>query len=257
MSETPFYRTRLGEELSRRTQKNSRYSLRAFARAMDIDVGLLSKVMSSKRRLSLGTAYQLVDKINMEPGERRMFLQSVIAEQAHGKIGNALEAEQPHEIAQDQFRVIADLHHYAILELTYLKDFQSSVPWIAAQLGMTVFETRLAIERLTRLGLLKDVNGQLVKTTANLTTADKSITTPAHIKHQKQALEKAIESLESDPVEIRNMTSMTLSIDPRKLPVAKKMIAEFMEQLADQLEAGTKTKVYELTVNLYPLQKEK
>jgi hypothetical protein len=68
-------------------------------------------------------------------------------------------------------------------------------------------------------------------------------------------LEKAVISVEEDPIEARSMTGMTMAIDPAKLPEAKQMITEFNRGLCKFLESGPRKQVYQLGVCLYPLQK--
>jgi uncharacterized protein (TIGR02147 family) len=105
------------------------------------------------------------------------------------------------------------------------------------------------------LDLLEEKRGTLRKTDAVLTTADKSISTPALKRRQKQVLEKAIEALERDPVELRDTTALCMAIDPKKIPEAKKRIQEFKKSLCAFLESDKREKVYELSISLFSTQK--
>jgi len=87
--------------------------------------------------------------------------------------------------------------------------------------------------------------------------SDKDLTTPALRKHQKQLLEKAILSLENDPIEIRNMSGMMMVADPALIPEAKKLIEECSKKVSRLLQSGRKTQVYQFHVSLYPIQKPK
>jgi hypothetical protein len=49
---------------------------------------------------------------------------------------------------------------------------------------------------------------------------------------------------------------MTMAIDPRKLPLAKTLIREFRFRLAELLETGNRTEVYNLNVQLVPVTKK-
>jgi len=49
---------------------------------------------------------------------------------------------------------------------------------------------------------------------------------------------------------------MTLAVCEEKIPEAKARIEKFLCDLTDFLEDGERSRVYELTVNLFPLQKE-
>ena len=63
--------------------------------------------------------------------------------------------------------------------------------------------------------------------------------------------------MENDPVTQRNFQATTIAIDTEKMEFAKKMIQDFMSNLAGYLEKGEKKEVYQLSVGLFPLTKEK
>jgi uncharacterized protein (TIGR02147 family) len=103
--------------------------------------------------------------------------------------------------------------------------------------------------------VLQQINGKLRFVDQNITTADKSITTPALKRRQRQILEKTIDSLENDTIDSRSMTGMTMAIDPAKIAEAKKLISEFNQKISRLLENGKQTEVYELQIALFPLTK--
>lgn len=257
-----FYRSYLKDELTRRTESNPRYSLRAFAKALQIDPTGLSKILSNKKILSLKTAEKMLSRLPMANETRDIFLSSVVKEQQTRSLQRMrrdvlhYDKTSVKELSGDVFRVISDWYHYAILELTLTKDFQSDARWISKHLGISVMETKMAIERLLAIGLLENNDGRLTKTDRMISTGDTSKTTPAHIKNQMQILDKAKYSLENDPIGERSMTGMTMAVEESKLPLAKKLIDEFMDSLCSFLESGTRERVYQLSVCLYPLQKK-
>ena len=90
-----------------------------------------------------------------------------------------------------------------------------------------------------------------------MTTANRSVTTPILRQAQKALRLKVIESLENDPIEVRSMTSMSMAIDPEKLPEARRLIEEFQEKLSTFLESENKERAYQLPISLFPLDKER
>lgn len=76
-----FYRTYLKQELKRRKEKNSRYSLRAFAQTLAIDNGQLSKIISGKALLSVDLADAIAKKLKLIGSDRTNFLVSAAEEQ--------------------------------------------------------------------------------------------------------------------------------------------------------------------------------
>jgi plasmid maintenance system antidote protein VapI len=79
------YRDFLKAELISRSRKNSMYSLRAFARDLQIHPGRLCEILSGKQGLSLGAAARLADHLQLDPGNRENFLDMVQAEHARSR----------------------------------------------------------------------------------------------------------------------------------------------------------------------------
>lgn len=251
--------------LTTRIEKNSRYSLRAFASAIGVNAGTLSQVLAGKRDLSFKMAQELLPKLELNPTEESRFLESLAkATKKRGlqrvhpdfkKFTLNPNRLRPTELTLDVFYVIADWYHYAILDLPFLKDFESDLNWIAKRLGISQTEATVAIQRLCSLDLMEWKDEKLVKTNGSLTTSDKTVTTSALKKRQKQILHKSIESLEKDSIEIRNHSAMTMAISTHKIPEAKKRIEAFLLEMSSFLEDGTQDRMYEMTINLFPLDK--
>lgn len=264
MNDTDFFQEYLNAELAQRCERNSRYSVRAFARALGIDVASLSRILSGKQVPSYKICETVFLKLGLSPTEQKKFLISVAAKQKAVGLKRIAPIfkdvgqhnEQRRDLTTDIWRVIADWYHGAIMELTFTNNFNSDHKWIAQQLAISEAEVKLAIKRLIRLKLLEEQDGALRKTIAQVSSADKNITSSAHKRLQKQVLKKAVESLENDDIEIRNMTSMVMAIDPQKIPQAKKMIQNFSRELCVYLESGKRTQVYQLGVCLYPISKK-
>jgi uncharacterized protein (TIGR02147 family) len=262
MSTDDFYRSCIQSELDRRIQKNHSYSLRAFARALRLEPGALSQFLSGKRIPSLKASQKILQALDLSVEDRKAFLSSLVKRhQARGlkRLSPALrsiEIEEPRKvISADAFRIIGDWYHYALLLLAETEGFKADNRWVASRLGISQMEAKFAFDRLQDLKLLQKVDGKWRFVDQDITTEDKSLTTPALKRRQKQVLEKAIEALENDPIETRSMTGMTMAIDPEKIPEAKKLISEFNRKMSKFLETGKKSEVYELQISLFSLQK--
>jgi uncharacterized protein (TIGR02147 family) len=260
------YRSYLRDELEHRLAANPRYSMRAFARDLKMSPQMLSFVLNRKKSVSPETAAKLADRLNLSPEDASHFVDLVMlvhSRQAPMKklIEFRIEARaktqdfQYRSIEVEAFKAIADWQHYALLELPQTKGFKSDIPWIARRLGMTGFEVKQAVERLKRLELLEeDERGRLRRTELNL-TATYGAPNAALRKLAKQFLEKAAESLESQSLEERDITNITMAIDPKLLPEAKTMITEFRRKLCAFLEQGEQSEVYTFAPALFRLTK--
>lgn len=252
-----FYLARLWAEFSGRTERNPRYSLRSFARDLGMNSGSLSQILSGHRIPRPALSAKIATKLNLETAEKRVFINSSAS--APRLVESTLEQEftsQTASIEQDKFEAIAAWYYSAILESTYLDDFQNSAEWISKRLGITEIEGRSAIDRLKRLGLLKEENGCLRKTSQHLTTFDKAATTTAHRQHQTAFLRLAAESVTSLPVDKRVSSGITMAIDADKLEIARDMIQSFARELCTVLETGKRHSVARLQINLFPIDHE-
>jgi hypothetical protein len=54
-------------------------------------------------------------------------------------------------------------------------------------------------------------------------------------------------------LESRDVTSITLAVDPGKLRLASEAIKRFRRELAGLLETGQRTEVYHLNIQLIPI----
>lgn len=250
-----------------RIARNSRFSMRAFARDLQLQPSALSQILSGKRSISDRLVNRIFSKISLTPKEQMLFLVSLAnTKQQSGfkrispklklllKKQNHSSVQLAYQLSTEKFSIIADWYHYAILELTQVEGFISQTEWIAVQLGLQTVQVELAIDRLVEVGLLKWDNNHLVKAKLQYEVTDKHITTLALRVRQRQILEKSILSLEQDPIETRKHSAMTLAIDPDRLDEAKSRIDHFIQELTAFLEGGKQKKVYELLVNLFPLQ---
>lgn len=242
---------KLSEVLTESRLRNPAYSLRAFAKKLDLSPSAVSEILNGKRNVSKKLAEKVVHKLCLDPRETK----SIIGLFEGNKIpqSSAVTQSDAMAVSMDHFHLISDWYHSAILSLSETKDFSSEPTWIAKRLNIKVLEAKSALERLERLGLMeRDARGKLKATHFQFQSPDE-ISSVALRKAHLQKFDLAKSSLERDKINERDFTAMTLAMDISKLPIAKKMIREFRDRLTEYLESGPKTQVYELCVQLFPL----
>jgi transcriptional regulator with XRE-family HTH domain len=245
--ERASFRLWLQKQFTERCRRNPRYSLRAFAKALEMDASTLSQVLSGKRKISKNIIKAICDKLSASPKEMGFF----------GLSSRANGAEVDYfQVNMDTFSVISDWYHYAILELTFTSEFKSDAKWIAKKLSITVEEAKAAIERLKRLGLLLEENGSLIKSSRFLTNNAEVNTSAAHQQLQRQIVEKALVAIDEVSAEEKDITSMTMAIDLSNLNQARELIRRFRRDICSLLEDGEQTQVYHLGIQLYPVSKK-
>ena len=249
----PDFRHYLREELLRRTRDNPKYSLRAFAGALGVQSGFLSKILNGQRRVTPKS----IEKFGRKLGLTEDQIQSYLPTSAAPAELRTVAVPNFKNLAEDHFQVISDWYHFAILELATIKGFQPKPRWISAKLGLPIAETEEAIARLVRLGYVTiRRNGAWKLGEGHTTTLGIDIQTQALQKLQSQVLEMAKRALYDVPGDFRDQSTMTVAVDSDRLDEAKKMIRTFRRKLATYLETGEKRdSVYQLSVALYPVTK--
>ena len=248
LSETQRTRFRywLQSRLATRCQKNPKYSLRAFAKNLEMDPSSISQLLSGKRAPSMGTVLKICEKLSATPKDLKNL----------GMPGYAKnDQDEFYSLAEDTFAVMADWYHYAILELTFTTHCKADPSWIAKELDLSLAETKVALERLFRLGLLRMKDGKLLKTRERITNHGGIQTSAARKNLQRQVLGKAIKAIDDTPQEHKDISSITMAIDPRSLDKAREMIQQFRRDLCDVLEQGKQSRVFNLAIQLYPISK--
>ena len=238
--------------LAEKVKRNPQFSLRAFARLVDVSPAVLSRILSGKRKLTFNLAVRIADALVLGPIERDT-LYSFFTNPSETE--KSAEEKHEKELSIDCFNAMKEWYHYGITQLLYMDAFQDDPKWIAKMLSISELEAKLAVDRLLRLQILdRDEDGRLYRTSTHLSTTTDIAS--SGIRHfQKQILEKSIESLEKDDISERDITSITIAINEDRIHEAKKEIMRFRKKMAEFLAEGEKTRVYNLGVHLIPLSK--
>lgn len=234
----------------KRTEKNPSFSIRSLAKFLGVSHSLLSLVLNDKRPISKQMAKIIVERLNLTEKQKDLILsENNISPKA------ALSLEY-NKLDLDQFASISEWQHYAILSLLDTPDFKMNVEWVAKRLNISNLLTKTSLQRLIRLKLIsKNASGVWQQTSKSI-VVENTKSTYATKKFQSQLLKKAYESLQNDPIETRDVSSITFAMNPKQIPHALKKIREFRRKLCKELESmGDQEEVYNLCVQIYPITK--
>ena len=250
----------LEQELERRCSRNNQYSLRAFARDAGLSVSGLSQILSGKQGVSAERVVALADKLGATVDEIRYLRDLAASQYARSRKARELASarlEQPtpaegQALALDAFRVVADWHHFAILELALVKGFKREPQWMSARLGISKPQVTRAIARLVRLGLLEETSSGSLRPTADFTFTPSGVPSDAIRHFHTQVLEKALSSLHTQPVEDRDFSSTMLAIRKKDLPEAQRRLRKMRREFCARLAASSdKDEVYCLSMQFF------
>ena len=259
------YQHFLLSEFESRKSRNAGYSLRAFARDLDVAAPKLSEILRGKCGLSEASALRISGKIGLSLTETQLFVDlvnakhsrsKVLKQKAQEKLKSSTAYASYSELSLDTFKIISDWSHFAILELTEVENFKSNHKWIAKKLDLPLAHVESAVERLLDFGLLENVAGKWVQT-------QKSLSTPSGVpsseikKYHRQILSKAEKSLTEDEISTRDFSAMTMAIPEDAFAEIQNEIKMFRRMISNKyLKKDKKTRVYSLAIQLFPLDKK-
>jgi uncharacterized protein (TIGR02147 family) len=264
------YREILNDYFLLKKEFNPSYSLRAFARDLNIPSSNLVNIINGKLGISKKRAENIADQLNFSRFEKVKFINLVQAESSRSKKERLVASEKLSRLHQvlngkkvpceDYFKYISEWYYFALLELITTKSFQSNIDWIAKRLKIKKDLAIVALERLERLGLMAKQDGEYLSKNISIETSF-DIPSSSIKKHNTQILNKAKEALWDQPVEEREFGTLTIAASPEDLDFIKNEIREFKKYIDKKLieraiKRGFTEEVYALCISFFKLTKD-
>jgi uncharacterized protein (TIGR02147 family) len=257
---TADYRDQMKAELKRRASTNPRYSLRAFARDLKLSPSFLSKVLCGRRDLSAQCADRVANQMGYSPAQSLTFSQLV----SMNKPTQPATVQGNHDLRRhngsisffsldlDSFALISDWYHYAILFLIECTNFDPRPARIARRLGISTETAKLALRRLVSSQLIREEAGGYVRLRDWISTSSDCASQAVRNFHI-QMIDKAKAAVNEQDISDRDISGMTLPMDPAKLALARREILKFRRRMARILHAKSPSLVYQLNIQFFRL----
>ncbi len=244
---------KLNAEFERRKKINPRYSLRAYAKFLSLDVSVLSRILTNKSKVTNKVLLKIAEPLSLTPEEYQIYEKEI---SLHNKRkSSVLEFQALHHLQIEEIKIIQEWYHYVIMELTCLSDFEPTAEWISKRLAISETDAQLALERLVKLNLLiQKENGEIVAKPGPITEFQEQFIPVALRLRQKQVLERAIEAMDLFPFSERDQSAVTIGMDADLIPEVKEKIKKFRRSLANFIDKKSKNKnrVYEISISMFP-----
>ena len=256
------YREFLVKELKRRQQRNARYSLRAFARDLNISVSRVSEILTNKTGLSVKRAANIAEILEWSKEQTSLFIDLVEAEHNRSPLGRKLAKERlTHRAAHarvippEEFSTISEWYYIPMIELLQTKPASYTPAYLGSRLGLDETTATLALAKLQELQLIEWREGTLV---ARESLRKKTPGASTSIRQfHKQILVKAAEAIDTQALEKRSITSCVMAVDQTQIEMVQERIRQFRLELMKDLEAApNKNAVYCMSVNFFEMTME-
>lgn len=233
--------TVLEKRFEAKQSQNPLYSLRAFARDLGISSGQLSMILSKKRGVSAESADRMAKALKLNRVEKQYFLN--LAVQEHGrskriqgiakeKVDQIRQVEEALSLSQDQFSLISEWYHMAILQVMQLKNYAESAAeegeclFISKRLNLTEETVLVAIARLLKLGAIVS-HGDHHQPASDFVMVPGSMPSSAIKRFHKQNIQKAVEAIEFQDSKSCAFKTTLLSIDAADFTKINEELGQF------------------------------
>jgi uncharacterized protein (TIGR02147 family) len=227
--------------------RRPKYSLRAFAKKLEVGSGSLTLIMDGKRRISQRKAESVAKKLELSPEEERKFLSEF-------RLKKTIKNKKEYQLFEiNLFPPSQTWLVFGILNLVNVPFVDLSPLSIAQIFSIDEKEASEVLNKLFMQNLLSvDSDGKVFRTKERLTTIDDKAN-DALIEIQRSHIRKALESQEKDTVENRDLTALTMPLSTKSLPMIKKLIREFQDAIEEISDPEAYDSVYTLNMQLFPI----
>lgn len=223
----------------------------------------LSMILKGDRLPSENLITQLMDYWNLGASEREYLRTLVQLEKSRRKGSDTSSAiaklkklnkkKTSFHFSSEEFEHIKDWHMLVIKELAYTSDFQEDPIWISRRLRrkVTPSQAKHALNTLEKLGVLYRDDSGVLKPRPGFTESTHEVPSAAIRQHHRGMIRRAEEALEEQTVEQRQFNSLTLRVDPVKLPEMKAAILRFAKEFHSEFESESANSIYQLSLQFF------
>lgn len=218
----------LREELAQRQARRPQYSMRAFARDLEISASFLCEFLAGRQGMSRERVLWVARKIGLSSEQQLHFWDLI--ESRHGRTQDDRKAagvrarqrtkSDESRLSLDRFHVVADWYYMPLLELLCLTP-QPSLKVIAAALNIAPSAVEKAISRLIELGMISrgtEYGGPNYVVSSEATFAGDEGSSEAVQSFHRQSLSRQIEAIEQKSIDERESLAISISIDQSEWP---------------------------------------
>jgi uncharacterized protein (TIGR02147 family) len=245
-------------ELELRMQGRKSYSLRNFAKDLEMSPGTLVDFLKGRLGFSRARAEYVSHEIGLNPEQRQHFWDLLEGKFSRNDAAKAvakqraqvrIDSEKPSAHAE----ITAQWYHMAILELIDLDEKFANPVQLAKVLGITIVEAKSALQRLFQVGMIRNHNG-LPAVNENMSIVKEDLPAQALRQVQTQVLNLAQTAVESQNPSTRENFAAFVSIDINDLPKIRQDLRQaFFKTLQPYLAKEKRTGVYCFSMQLFKI----
>jgi uncharacterized protein (TIGR02147 family) len=255
------------------------FSYRYFSRVAGFSSpNFLKLVAEGQRNLSPKSIAKFAKGLGLDQEEQETFETLVLLGQAQTdaernryylRLRRQASSAAAIRLEEAQYRVYSLWYALPIREMLLLPDFQEDPAWIGRRLRPPVraSDVKQALMLLMEVGLVvrDPESGKLKPADPHISTGPR-VRSLAVRNYHRAMLELASKSLDGVPLELRDITSLTVALNEAQYQEVRARIAKFRKELLEMVSEvrssegehreGEKREVYQVGFQLFPITRE-
>jgi len=247
-----------------RHQIHSWFSYRYMASKAGIDPGYFIKILQGKVPLSERFVEPIIALLGIK-GREAIYFQELVnfsrartqkqIQESYRKLLSLRDMEL-HTVTSKQFEYFTSWHYAAIRAATDILDFRDNYSLLAKSLSppMSAKEAEAAVMLLERIGMIhRNEKGRWCSSQQFVSSG--SHWKPTAIRaYQQEMFKLGMESLDRHAKELRDMSTLTVSMPIEELPELQARIAEFRKDLLKWVGSlNHENAVMQINLQVFPL----
>lgn len=226
--------------LHERVRSNPSYSMRSFARDLQIAPSTLSEILKKKKGISAKKATEIVTALKLPDWQANHFVNLVALkhsrtkaekEKAKSNIEAQKESIKVGKLKADAMTSLTSTIDLAILECTYLKGFDHTAEWVAEKLKVSIKEIFESVKRLQNAQLLKIAeDGKWIDLSPFFSSTD-GIPSEAIRAFNIDILRTMEKKIINEPINDRIMKSVVFSLEDKHMNEARIILDEAIAKI--------------------------
>lgn len=265
MNETiPDYRDVLLRHFELKRAKRPSYSLRAYAKDLQLTPSNLSDVLKGRCGISSAVASRIAEALKLGSEESAFFADLVESKHARSRADREAALKRVQQFKADPFNrqsgaesvpLFEKWYYVAALEFLTMRKGEVEAEDIAEGLGIEIEQAHEALSRLLTSGQIRREAGYFARN-ENYLFAETAVPSAVIRGFHKQILERAAIALDTQAMDQRKPLSTVLTFDTRRLQEAMAFLDEMDKEFFNRFEAKVETdSVYAFALQLFRIDK--
>lgn len=260
------YRKFLKDYYRKRKESDTRFSHRYIARILEFDSGYFAKIIKGERHISLRLVPKFAKLCKLSKKEADyfevlvLFCKAKTHDEKSTQFENLMSFKKSDKsiLTAEQYKLFENWYYLAIREVLAFYQFKGDYGELAKiiQPPIRPSEAKKAVKTLEKLKLIRKNDSGVYERVAPVWSTGDEVKSVALVNLHKAMMDLAKESFDRFKGNVRDMSTLTLSISEEEYKLINKEIVKLREKLLDAAgKCRNPDRVYQCNFSVFPVSK--